>query len=431
MKGLLFVYLLTYGGAAVALFRPFYGVLVYICFACLRPESRWWGSVGPGNYSRTVALATLVGWAAVGFGNWRPGGAAQKILYLVLAYWSWIILSAIFASNQQVAWDYVVLHSKILLPVIVGLTLIHSVAQLRQIAWVIVGCLGYLAFEGNLDYFRGGQQIRLYGFGGMDNNSFCIAMVAGTGVAFFLGLSEQVWWRKLVALAAAALMVHVPMFADSRGGMLGLIAAGVTTFLILPKKPAYLAAWSLGLVIALRLAGPGVIERFGTTFADAEERDRSAQSRLDLWADCWDVMMKHPVTGIGPDHWPLIAEQYGWPPGKEAHSIWFNAGAELGFPGVGLLIAFYGVTICCCWKLARTAPVADPWLREAGRMVVVGLAAFLVSGSFVSLDALEPPYYIALLGAGALSVASRQAFSLVPAVNCQYRAPARPLVAPI
>jgi probable O-glycosylation ligase (exosortase A-associated) len=431
MKGLLFVYLLTYGGAAVALFRPFYGVLIYICFACLRPESLWWWSVGPGNYSRTVALATLVGWAVVGFGNWRPGGAAQRILYLVLAYWSWIILSAIFASNQQVAWDYVVLHSKILLPVIIGLTLIHSVAQLRQIAWVIVGCLGYLAFEGNLDYFRGGQQIRVYGFGGMDNNSFCIAMVAGTGVAFFLGLSEQVWWRKLVAFAAAALMVHVPMFAESRGGMLGLVAAGATTFLILPKKPTYVAAWILGLVVALRLAGPGVVERFATAFADAEERDSSAQSRLDLWADCWDVMTKHPVTGVGPDHWPLIAEQYGWLPGKEAHSIWFNAGAELGFPGVGLLIAFYAVTIRSCWKLARSAPVADPWLREAGRMVVVGLAAFLVSGSFVALDALEPPYYIALLGAGALSVAGRQAWSQVPAVICQHRAPAGPRVAPI
>jgi O-antigen ligase len=168
------------------------------------------------------------------------------------------------------------------------------------------------------------------------------------------------------------------------------------------------------LVVALRLAGPSVVERFSTSFADREERDSSAQSRLDIWGHCWDIMKKHPITGVGPDHWPIIAEQYGWPRGKEAHSVWFNAGAELGFPGVALLMAFYGLTIRHCWRLARSAAVTDPWLKDAARMAVVGLSAFAVSASFVSLDALEPPYYIALLGAGALSVAARTALHVAP-----------------
>ena len=37
--GLLFTYLLTYGGSALSLVRPFYGLLAYICFAIIRPES--------------------------------------------------------------------------------------------------------------------------------------------------------------------------------------------------------------------------------------------------------------------------------------------------------------------------------------------------------------------------------------------------------
>src|SRR5262245_4884203 len=138
MKGLIFVYVMTYGGALVALFRPFYGVLVYLCFACLRPEILWFWSVPPGNYSRIVALATLIGWAAAGFGDWKLGGAARNIFRMLLAYWAWILVSASFAANQTVAWDYVILHSKIILPVIVGLTLIHTTAQLKQVAWVIV-----------------------------------------------------------------------------------------------------------------------------------------------------------------------------------------------------------------------------------------------------------------------------------------------------
>jgi probable O-glycosylation ligase (exosortase A-associated) len=417
VKGLLFVYGLTYGGAAVALFRPYYGVLVYICFACLRPEYLWYWSVSPGNYSRTVALATLVGWVAAGFGSWQLWGPAKAIFRTLLAYWLWMMVSAAFAADQKVAWEFVVLHTKIILPVIIGLTLIHSTAQLKQIAWLIVACLGYLALEGNLDYFRGGLQIRLYGFGGMDNNSLCIAMVSGAGVAFFLGLSERVFWRKFTALGAAALMVHVPMFANSRGGMLGLIVAGVVTFAMLPKKPAYLAVFALASLVAIRLAGPAVFERFSSSFAEAAERDTSAQNRLDLWADCWDVMKKNPITGVGPDHWPLTAQQYGWPPGKHSHSVWFNAGAELGFPGVMLLMAFYGLAIRHSWKLARSPSVSDPFLRDVGRMAVVGLSAFAASASFVSLAALEPPYYIAMLAAGAISIAYRPALNVSLSLN--------------
>lgn len=406
MKGLLFVYTLTYGGAVLALFRPFYGVLIYLCFACLRPESLWHWSVPAGNYSRTVAIATLVGWAIAGFGDWNLG-AARSVLTTLLCYWSWIVVSAAFATHQDVAWSYVVLHSKIILPVIVGMTLVRDVQQLKLVARVIVGCLGFLALQGNLDYFAGGHQVRIYGFAQMDNNCFCIAMVAGAGVAFFLGLAETNLFLKGSAFGAALLMAHVPMFGNSRGGMLGLIAGGAMAFVLLPKKPAMLAVWFCGVLLCIRLAGPAVVERFSSTFASQEERDESAQSRIDIWMDCWDVMKKYPLTGAGPDHWPILAPNYGWPAGKEAHSLWFNAGAELGFPGVLLLLSFYALAMRTSWRLATATDLPDPWLRDAGRMCVTGLTAFLVSASFVALDALEVPYYIAVLGAGAMAIASR------------------------
>ena len=406
MKGLLFTYALTYGGAVASLFRPFYGLLIYLCFAILRPEFLWSWSVSAGNYSRIVASALLLGWMLNGCGNWSFG-RARTFIAILLLYWAWIVISATFAFNQTVAWDYVELHSKIFLPVFIGMTLIETVQQLKQLAWTIVLCLGYLAFDGNLDHLQGGFKVRLDGFGGMDNNSFCIAMAAGTGLAFFLGLHEGSWWRKLTCFGLAAMMAHVPMFAHSRGGMLGVLVTGVATSVVIRKRPFEMSLIMLSVVIGLRLAGPTVWERFETSFAAAEERDASAQSRLNLWNDCWEVMQKHPITGVGPDHWPLIAHEYGWPAGKECHSLWMNAGAELGFPGLTLLMLYYGFTIYQGWKMSRSHAGDDPWFADAGRMVVVALVGFVVAASFVSLDALEPPYYIALLGAGTLKVHSQ------------------------
>lgn len=340
MKGLLFTYALTYGGAAVALFNPWIGLLVYVCFAILRPESLWFWSVPAGNYSRIVAIALLIGWAVNGFGNWQLG-RARGVVMALLGYLAWSCLSAAFARYPEHGWQFVENTLKVVLPFLVGVTTLDSMAKLKQLAWVILLSQGYVAFELNSAYYSGFNRMHEVGFGGMDNNCVAIAMVAATGLAFFLGMAEPQWWKKGIALIASVLMVHCVMFGFSRGGMLGLLITGAVAFVLIPKQPKHYAMFAIAILIALRLAGPQVVTRFASTFADGEERDSSAQSRLDMWEDCADVVVKHPLLGIGPDNWPLIAHEYGWPPGKEAHSLWVQMAAELGLVGVGFLALFY------------------------------------------------------------------------------------------
>jgi O-antigen ligase len=279
-------------------------------------------------------------------------------------------------------------------------------AKLKQLAWVILLSQGYVALELNQDYYAGGT--RIDSFASMDNNSTAIAMVTCVGLAFFLGLHARPWWQKALAFLAAALMGHTVLFSMSRGGMLALLITGLVSFVLLPRKTwsHYLALGGAAL-LGVRLAGPEVRERFFSTFVNSAQRDASAQSRLDLWRDCWDAMLNRPVFGLGPAHWPLVAKEYGWPAGKEAHSLWMQTGAELGFPGVGFLILFYGLCIWRLWPLTREqTPVADPWMRYLARMVIASIVGFAVSAQFVSLALLEQPFYIALLGMGVLKLHS-------------------------
>ena len=407
MKGLIFTYAMAYGGAVVALYNPFYGLLIYVCFAIIRPESLWFWSVPTGNYSRIVAVALLIGWALRGFGSWRFG-RSRATVFAFIGFWSWAVLSTLFAAaDGEIGLRYVESLGKILLPFVVGITLIDSTAKLKALAWTIMLSQGYVAWELNLSFWQGFNRIYWVGFAGLDNNSVAIAMVTGAGLAFFLGLHERVWWRKWLAFVGAGLMAHSVMFAFSRGGILALAMTGLLSFILIDKRPKQFAYLALAAAVGLALAGPEVRERFATTFAAPEERDESAQSRLDMWGHCWQIMQENPVLGVGPDHWPLIAAQYGWPAGKEAHSLWLQTGAELGLPGFALLLAFYLITAWRLWPLARRRGlVADEWDIAVARMYIASVVGFMASAQFVSLEGLELPYYIALIGAGALKLNS-------------------------
>jgi probable O-glycosylation ligase (exosortase A-associated) len=405
-KGLLFTYVTTYGGAVVSLFNPYVGLLIYVCFAIIKPEALWFWSVPAGNYSRIVAIALLIGWALNGFGRWQFGRGKAVVGYLI-AFWAWVIVSGVQAANTDEALGWAEQLTKTVLPFVVAMTVIDTVAKLKQLAWVIVLSHGYVAYDLNRAYYDGFNRIQEIGFGGMDNNCTAITMVCCTGLALFLGLTAPRWWQKVIALVSMMLMAHCVMFAFSRGGMLGLIITTVVSFFLIPKQPKHYIAFALCVLLGIRLAGPAVMERFMTTFADKETRDGSAESRLEMWQTCTQIMIRHPIFGIGPRHFPLTAHEYGYSPYKEAHTLWLQVGAETGFVGLFFLASFYGACMRRLWPMTRqSCAVSDPWFRDAARMVIASLVGFAVSAQFVSLAGLEAPYYVTLLGAGVLKLSS-------------------------
>jgi putative inorganic carbon (hco3(-)) transporter len=415
MKSLVFTYLLTYGGALVSLFNPFVGLLIYVCFAIIKPDVIWFWSVPQGNYSRIVAVALLAGWVLNGCGNWAMG-RARAIVLLLLAFLAWSAVCSVTAQDPQTAFLWVETLFKIVLPFLVGVTTIDSVGKLKALVWVIVLSQGFLAFELNLTYYEGNYNPMANTFGGMDNNCMGIAMNTCVALAFFLGLNTPAWWLRGLLFLLAMLMVHSILFSMSRGGMLGLIVAGAVSFLLMPKRPVYYLVALLGIAIALRLAGAEVRERFFSTFADKQQRDASADSRILLWSICIDYMKKSPIVGIGPKHFPLIAPgEYGLTVGKEGHTLWLQLGAEMGVVGLGILGLFYLLCTLRLLPLTRQShPLPDPWLGHFARMVVASLAGFIVSAQFVSLIGLEVPYYVVLVGVGVLKLTT----SLEAAVPC-------------
>ncbi|HBJ36573.1 MAG TPA: hypothetical protein DDZ51_17825 [Planctomycetaceae bacterium] len=410
---------MTYGGSLVALVRPYYGFLIYVCFSIIRPESLWHWSVPAGNYSRIIAISFLIGWAINGFGNWRLGGARRPAMMLAM-YWFWALLSTLFCQEPQVGLAFLENMAKIVLPAIAGLTLINSRRDVYALAWTIAGSIGYVAYDLNNSYFSGFNRLEFAGFGGMDNNSWTIGLVTGVGFCFFLGLAETVWWRRYLAWGFAAFLTHAVLFSFSRGGMLGLIVVGMATAWLIPKSPKNIALMTLGLVVGLAMAGPEVVKRFSTTtntsLTGSSDIEASAESRIELWGICLRMTAESPLFGKGPDHFPLLVHLYNvqgtagmqYNQGKEAHTLWFQIAAELGIPGVMFLFLYYALTVTGLYRYTRLDRTDSQGLTPGAtaRMVTAALVGFIVSAQFVTLEGLEIPYYVAIVGLGSLKLAT-------------------------
>lgn len=398
MIGLILTLLIAYGGAVASLFLPLVGLFAYTLFSIVRPQVMFGWAGGVGQVSQIAGVALLVGWAVHGGGSWRLG-RAWRFVILLSGYLASVALSAVFAERSAVAWGEVIERAKVVVPFIAALSLFTDRRWLWAYAWLLVLASGYVAFEMHVAYYIDGYN-RAEEFGLLgDNNSFAISMVVAVGPALFLGFATHRWWLRSLAFLCAALIMHAAIMTSSRGGLLALIITGVVVAIVMPKRPSYVLALVLAAALGVRLTGPQIAARFETTFVDAEERDVSAQSRILMWGYCLDLMAQSPLVGIGPRHFPIVANQFGLTRGKSAHSLWLQTGAEIGVPGLAFLFTFFAAAMLAALRLARSG---DAESASLGMYVFSGLAGFVVSAQFVSLDGLELPFYVVLVGAAAV-----------------------------
>jgi probable O-glycosylation ligase (exosortase A-associated) len=397
VKGLILTYIISYGSALVALVYPLIGLYVYVGLSVLRPQFifGWAGDIS--GVSFVVGASLLVGWVFNGFGSWRIGRGFWVLLPFV-GFVAWFAASASTALNSDLAYDALYEYSKVIFPFLAGVTLLKGEKEGRQLLWVMVLAQGYVGFEQNLNYLKG-FNTAAEGFGGMDNNFFGLSLVTLIGPAITLTLAAKTKSGKLIAAAATALILHTTLLTFSRGAMLGMVAVGAAAFVLMPKRPKYIFALIAVFVLAASRTGPQLTERYGSVFASEGERDGSSQSRLDLWADCLNVIEDYPILGVGPANWRTIAARFGWAEGKSAHSVWMETAAEEGIPGVLLLLTFFCMAIVRLWPLARQNPTDENRYEIAvASGVILSIVGFIVSGQFVSAPALEVPYYVTMLG---------------------------------
>lgn len=413
MKGLLFTYLLTYGGSLAALFRPFVGLCIYYSFAVLRPQSLWSFALSPNaNYSSWPALAAFIGWGLRGFPRKDSSRGVLAVLLVMAGFILVYRMSAWTALNPLIAATPASDMSKIFLMFLLGFYLLDSTQRLKAFLWIFILSQAYLTYDLNKSYFLNGVNVVLQnGFGGLDNNTFALSLLPGTALAMMTCIYEPRKLYRGISLCAMFSSLHVVLLSQSRGAYLGLIVIGFLGAILMPKNIKTVSLFLLIVVLSSLLIGDSVREEFATIFA--RQLDRSAEGRFAHWGAAYRAMMDYPLLGVGPLNFGEVSSHYGLAGGRAPHNLFLEVGTDCGLIGLVLFVSFFSLIF---WKTFRVIPwraasasEMDPVIASVVSGAFIGLCGYLLSSFFSSGLRIETPYMAALAAVAAVRLLNREA----------------------
>ena len=398
--------LITFALSFMAIRRPVIGMLAFVGYGLLAPQSLTWGVAKTIPHSLILAACTIIGYV---FAREARKFPFERESILILLLWCLFGLSTMFALEQDAAFRQWILVTKILFMVLLSTSLIKEEKTLHALFRVIGLALGFYALKGGLWFIRTGGEGTVEAPEGSflsANNSLGVALVMNLPILYFLAKAEdQVWLRRLFQLL---FWLSYPAIAGtySRGAWLGAAAVSALLFLKVKRKVLLIGSAVVLFVVAspwLAPIGSDRLQQRAGTFQNVQE-ENSAQQRLDSWLYCFRAGLENPVFGGGFDyHSRATIEKYNpqmlerWE-GKvwSCHSSWFTLWSEHGIPAflVWILLIMSALASIRSLKIKLRQIPASSVLHHWPSLIQISVAGYFVSASFVDFSYFDLLYQI-------------------------------------
>jgi len=405
MRDILFS--LVLGGAlAYALRRPDIGVYLWAWVSTMNPHSLTYGFARGIPWGQMVAGVAVL--AALISPSRRHGMPWSTGLALMVALLLWMSLTAVFSINPpEKVLDRWIFVMKVFLMLFLTLWVLRGRTDIERLIWVVTLSLAFYGIKGGLWTVLTGGGGRVWGPpGGMvaGNNEIGVALVMITPWVYYLFATARLRWVRLGLAASMVLMAFGVLGTHSRGALLALLAMAFV--LGLKGNHPWRSSVALGLVVALAVAFMPENWSHRMDSIQGYEQDTSALSRLWTWQTMWNLAVDRPFLGGGfRSDSAAVFWTYSPIEGRSlfkqdvyvAHSIYFQALGEHGFPGFLLYVGLGFWTWFAAARLAkqtRDDPEFGGWVPLLMRMCQTALVGFAVGGAFLSLMNLDIPYYI-------------------------------------
>lgn len=389
--------------------NPRIGAYSWAWLAMMIPHRLSFGFARTLPFSQIVGIATLVGFL---FSKEKKPFPFTAITAVYISLLGWMTVTSFFAIDTPDAiwarWGNIM---KIHLFLMLTLMLLRGREQIERLIWVITLSIGFYGFKGGLFTVQTGGGGRVWGPPGgviSGNNELGVALVMLVPFMYYLfQTSAKRYIRNGMLFLISATFLCI-LGTQSRGALLALVSMA---FLVALKgKRPFMTISVMGglLIAAITFMPDSWTSRMNTI--ETYDEDSSAMSRVYTWKTLWNLALDRPFVGAGLNaDIPVIFATYApLDMGKfdfqgtvlVAHSIYFQALGEHGFPGLILYLLIGLVTWRKAAKLAMAAknnPELSAWVPLLMMMIQASLAGFAVGGAFLSLVHFDLPYYIVAL----------------------------------
>ena len=387
--------------------RAHIGAYVWAWLSLMIPYRAAYGFARNLPFAQIVAITTLV---CMLFSKDRRPFPVNSITVVQLLFVFWMSFTCLFAMNTpEIVLDRWVIMLKIHTMLFATMMLLRGRKQIEMLICVATLSVAFYGVKGGVWTLATGGGGRVWGPSGgvlQGNNELGIALVIITPFLYYL---YQTATRRIYKQCLVACIVFVSLGilgTQSRGALLALVAMALLMGLKGKHPFRTTLAICLGLGAAILFMPDSWIERMQTI--RSYDQDSSAMSRIYTWTTLWNLAIDRPFVGAGfatdnPALYALYAPVGGvgsYTAGQifVAHSIYFQALGEHGFPGLILYLLLGIFTWREANRLAlKTQDCAEysAWVPLLMRMTQVSLAGFAVGGAFLTLVHFDLPYYFA------------------------------------
>jgi hypothetical protein len=294
-----------------------------------------------------TGVATILVFAISQLGIEGNLTARPREVNLVLLIVAAALLSMPLAVSFGDAWK--TFTEQLLKTVIIFIVLVNVVRtelRLKLLILLVLAVSIYLSVNALNDYRLG-----VFGVGEMgtariagrikglfeNSNDLALHLVTMVPIAVALGLSKAGLFRKLVYFGTAALMTGAVIVTFSRGGFLGLVAAGLILARRLGRKNKGMttAAIVFAAIMFLALAPGDYSSRLGTIFDSAADLTGSSSQRTEVLKRSVVVTLRYPIFGVGIGNF-----YHKSPRNLGTHNAYTQVGSEMGIAAMVIYIMF-------------------------------------------------------------------------------------------
>lgn len=401
----LFVSAILVPGLVGALRSRFVALLLYIWFALFRPQEWVWIDISGLRLSLLLGILVVIprSWFGRRPAAEQDGLAEESWPYVrhplnaaMVLFMGVVLLSYANAMWPEVSWPWVDYFGRVVVISLLATSLISTPERLIWVLAVMAASIGFHASKAGLMASLSGGARFYDGLGGTfsDNNGYALAIVMTLFPAIAVVQNVRVPWVRwaMAAMIPGALVTLVCTY--SRGGFLALAAAGLV-FVLLQR---YCSIWLLALapvaLAAALLVPEEYVQRLQTIKTYEEVGEASALSRLHFWRVALRMVEDRPL-GIGLKNYEMAYDRYDFTfgrygRGRSVHSTYFQVLAELGYLGMLVFVALFGLAFWVAFRVRLLAMRGDLgaearfFYATTANAVIASMVGFLVGGTFLS-----------------------------------------------